>query len=185
VARAAWWNSTTRTLEESFQEARGRFTFDIPKKFNLQGSGGVEFRQFGPMGRSNLTAPIAEFAVAYEPVEGTRITVNGRHRTYVSNALLGQSFRVNAISAGLQQRLTDRLDFRVNTGYETADYFSTMRDIVAEREDEFFFVDASLDLKITKNWGAGVFYIHRDNESNLEPFGFVENQVGLRTAVTF
>ena len=172
-------------VEESFQEARGRLTYDIPKKFNLHVNGGVEFRQFGPMGTADYTAPIAEFAIAYEPVEGTRITVNGRHRTYVSNALLGQSFRVTGISGGLQQRLTERLDFRVVTGYETADYFSTMRDIVAEREDEFFFFDASLELKITKNWSAGVFYIHRDNESNLAPFGFVENQAGVRTVVTF
>jgi hypothetical protein len=71
------------------------------------------------------------------------------------------------------------------TGYEVADYFSTLREITAEREDEFFFFEASLDVKITKNWNAGVFYIRRDNESNLEPFGFVENQVGVRTSISF
>lgn len=64
-------------------------------------------------------------------------------------------------------------------------YFSTLMEVEAEREDKFFFVDASLDLKITKIWSAGVFYIHRDNDSNLQPFGFVENQIGVRTGSAF
>ena len=171
--------------EETFQEVRGRFTYDIPKKFNINGSAGVEFRQFGPLGRANFSAPIAELGVTFEPIEGTKLFANARHRTYVSNALLGQNFQVNAFSGGLEQRLSDRLSFRVVTGYETADYFSTLMEVEAEREDEFFFVDASLDLKITKIWSAGVFYIHRDNDSNLVPFGFVENQIGVRTGIAF
>ena len=171
--------------EETFQEVRGRFTYDIPKKFNINGSAGVEFRQFGPLGRANFSAPIAELNVTFEPVEGTKLFANARHRTYVSNALLGQNFRVTAFGGGLEQRLSDRLSFRIATGYEMADYFSTLREIEAEREDEYFFVDASLELKITKIWSAGVFYIHRDNDSNLEPFGFVENQIGVRTGIAF
>ena len=172
-------------VEERFQEVRGRLTFEIPKKVLVNASAGVEFRQFGPMGRANYSAPIAEFTTAYEPVEGTKLTLNGRHRSFVSNALLGQSFRVTGFSGGVEQRLTDRLGFRVFTGYETADYFSTLRDIEAEREDQFFFVDVSLEVKITRIWSAGVFYIHRDLDSNLMPFGFVENQVGVRTGVAF
>jgi len=100
---------------------RGRFTYGVPKKFDINGSAGVEFRQFGPLGRANFSAPIAELAVTFESIEGTKLFANARYRTYVSNALLGQDFRVTACGGGLEQRLSERLNFRVVTGYEMAE----------------------------------------------------------------
>ena len=172
-------------IEEQYQEARGRFTFDVPKRVKIDGSLGLEFRQFGRNGDSDYAAPIVEVTVAFEPAEGTRVTIGGRHRTQVSNSLEGQSFTITAANVGLRQRITERIDFNVNSGYEQATYFSGSADIEAMRRDEFFFIDTALDFKITDKWSAGVFYIHRENVTNLEPFGFAENQAGVRTSISF
>ncbi|MFN2475234.1 MAG: hypothetical protein ABR526_02695 [Chthoniobacterales bacterium] len=172
-------------VEERFQEARVRFTYDIPKRFNAKVNGGVEFRQFGPNGRSGYTAPIVEVNLNWEPIDGTKLTFNARHRSLVSNSLEGQSFRVTGFNTGIRQRLTDRLEFGVTGGYEEADYFSTLRNVEAMRQDEFYFIDTSLDLKITEKWTAGLYYTHRENTTNLQPFAFVENQGGIRTSITF
>ena len=172
-------------IEEQYQEMRGRFTFDMPKRVRVDGSLGVEFRQYGRNGDADYTAPIVEVNVAFEPADGTRLTLGGRHRTLVSNALEGQSFTLTGANAGLRQRITERLDFNVNGGYEQATYFSGSADVEAMRRDEYFFIDTALDLKLAEKWTAGVFYIHRENATNLEPFGFAENQVGVRTSVSF
>ena len=173
------------TIDEEFQEVRGRFTLDLPKRININGSLGVEFRQFGRGGDLSYTAPIVEVNVSVEPVEGTRLTIGGRHRTLVSNALEGQSFTITGVNVGLRQRITERLDFNINSGYEQASYFSVFSDIESDRRDEYFFVEPSLEWKITDKWNAALFYIYRENQSNTGPFGFAENQVGLRTSITF
>jgi hypothetical protein len=173
------------TIDEEFQEMRGRFSYDLPKRINVNGSLGVEFRQFGRGGSLGYTAPIVETNISVEPIEGTRLTIGGRHRTLVSNALEGQSFTITGVNVGLRQKITDRIDFNVNSGYEQASYFSVFFDVEAMRRDEFFFVEPSIEWKITDKWTAGAFYIHRENRTNLSPFGFAENQAGIRTSITF
>ena len=172
-------------IDEEYQEARGRFTFDLPKRININGSLGLEFRQFGREGSLDYTAPIIEANVSVEPVDGTRLTVGARHRTLVSNALEGQSFTLTGANVGLRQRITERVDFNINSGYEQATYFSVLPDMIATRRDEYYFVESSIDWRITDKWTLGAYYIHRENASNTEPFGFAENQVGLRTSLAF
>jgi hypothetical protein len=173
------------TIDEQFQEARGRFTFDLPKKINVNGSVGVEFRQLGRDAEEGYVAPIIEANVSVEPVDGTRITINARHRTLVSNALEGQHFTITGVNLGLRQRITERVDFDVKSGYEQASYSSVLPGVEAMRRDEFFFIEPSLEWRITDKCNAAVFYIHRENVTNLAPFGFAENQVGVRTSVSF
>ena len=172
-------------IDEDYQEVRGRMNYDLPKRIKIDGSLGVEFRQFGRGGDLSYTAPLVDVNVSVEPVEGTRLTIGGRHRTLVSNALEGQNFRITGVNVGLRQRITERLDLNVNSGYEQASYFTVFADIESGRRDEYFFVEPSLEWKITDKWNAAVFYIHRENQSNTGPFGFAENQVGLRTSLTF
>ena len=178
-------NHDNPIIEEQFQEVRSRFTFDLPKRIKIDGSLGLEFRQLAPRGDFGYTAPIVETSVSVDPVEGTRLTIGARHRTLVSNAFEAQSFTVTGANVGLRQRITARIDFNVNAGYEQASYFSVVPDVVATRRDEYFFVEPSLDWRITDKWTAGVFYIHRENQTNLLPFGFAENQAGVRTSVSF
>ena len=96
-----------------------------------------------------------------------------------------QSFTLTGANVGLRQRITDRVDFNVNSGYEQASYFSALPDVIATRRDEYLFVEPSIDWRVTDKCTVGAYYIHRENVSNTAPFGFAENQVGLRTSVTF
>jgi hypothetical protein len=170
---------------ELAQEARARFRYNLPRKFELNVDGGIEFRQFDRGSAEDFTGPVVDANAAFEPIDGTRLTLAGRHRTFVSNAIAGQRFRVTGVAAGIQQRITPRLDVKANAGYERADYFGTTPGVPAFREDRFYFVDIAANVKITDKWTASAFYIHRDNQTNMAPFGFAENQVGVRTSLLF
>jgi len=57
--------------------------------------------------------------------------------------------------------------------------------IVATREDDYYFIQPAVDVRIMRFWYAGGYYLHRQNNSSASFFGFMENQSGLRTILTF
>jgi hypothetical protein len=78
-----------------------------------------------------------------------------------------------------------RLFFGLAAGYENGDYFSTRSGIAADREDDYYFIEPSLDFNITRFWTIGVYYLYRENDSSLAPYSFYDDQFGLRTTVSF
>ena len=55
----------------------------------------------------------------------------------------------------------------------------------ANRSDNYFFVQPSIDVTLTAFWTAGVYYLYRNNDSSLESFSFYDNQFGIRTSLIF
>jgi hypothetical protein len=70
-------------------------------------------------------------------------------------------------------------------GYENADYFAADDNVNASRNDDYWFIEPSLDVLITRWLSAGVYYLHREDSSNAEFFSFDDNQVGVRATVRF
>jgi uncharacterized protein (PEP-CTERM system associated) len=124
-------------------------------------------------------------SAAYQPFDGTSITLSGSRRTYNSGVLAGQDFAGTTISAGLRQRLVQRFNFTVSAGYQNSDYFGTVAGVMANRQDNYYFIEPSLDLAITRFWTVGGYYLHRQNDSSFQSFKFDDNQVGFRTVLTF
>ena len=58
-------------------------------------------------------------------------------------------------------------------------------DVDAIREDDYYFVSPSLDVLITRWLSVGVYYLHREDCSNIDFLSFDNNQVGLRATVRF
>ena len=148
-------------------------------------SGGVEFRQFENNSRSEYISPVFEVGANYQPFDGTSVTLSGSRRTYNSGVLAGQDFAGTTITVGLQQRLLQRFRVGVSGGYQNSDYFSTVTGVMANRQDNYYFIEPSLDLPITRFWTVGGYYLHRQNDSSFHIFNFDDNQVGFRTVLTF
>ena len=127
----------------------------------------------------------SDLGATYLPFDGTTVTLNGSRRTYNSGVLAGQDFAGTTITAGLKQRLAQRFYFAVSAGYQNSDYFSTVSGVTANRKDNYYFIQPGLDFPITRFWTVGGYYLHRQNDSSLQSFKFDDNQVGLRTALTF
>ena len=161
-----------------------RLNYSANAKISLSASGGVEFRQFANSSGSNVS-PVYELAASYQPFDGTSLTLSGSRRTMNSASLAGQDFAETTINFALNQRLVQRFFFGFAAGYTNSDYFSTVSGFTANRNDNFYYLDPSIDFNVTRFWTFGAYYVHRENSTSFSSFSFTDNQVGIRTKLTF
>jgi hypothetical protein len=111
--------------------------------------------------------------------------VTANRRVLNSAVLAGQDYAVTNITAGVQQRLLQRIFLGLNGGYENSDYFSTVGTSGATRNDDYFFIQPSIAVSVTRFWTVGAYYLHRVNSSSFDAFDFHDNQFGLRSTLEF
>ena len=70
-------------------------------------------------------------------------------------------------------------------GYENDSYFSAANGIDVSRVDDYYYIQSSVDANVTRYWTVGAYYLHREDSSSLDSFRFSDNQVGVRTSLTF
>jgi hypothetical protein len=172
------------TPNQTFEQVNGRINYEVTAKLGLYASAGAEFRQFDG-NRSTYTTPVFEVGLSYYPFDGSTLTLAAGRRIYNSGFEPGQDFTNTYVVGRFQQRLFHRLYFGLGAGYENADYFAAVRNLDASRNDDYWFIEPSLDVLITRWLSAGVYYLHREDNSNVDFFSFDDNQVGVRATVRF
>jgi hypothetical protein len=171
--------------DQTFEQVNVRLSYQATGKIDFVASGGVEFRHFDGDMRDEHISPVFEIGVHYEPFDGTKISLTANRRILNSAVLAAQNYTVTNISVGLQQRLLDRFYLGVNLGYENSDYFSTISNAGSTRQDDYFFVQPSIAVRVTRFWSMGAYYLYRANSSSSDAFSFHDNQVGLRASLKF
>lgn len=172
------------TPNQTFEQVNARLNYQATAKLGLYASAGAEFRQFDG-NRSTYTTPVFEVGVTHHPFEGTTINLAAGRRIYNSGFLGAQDFADTYVVGRLQQRLFRRLYFGLGGGYENSNYFAAADNVSAPRDDNYWFIEPSLDVLITRWLSAGVYYLHREDSSNIDSFSFDDNQVGVRATVRF
>jgi hypothetical protein len=172
------------STDQTFEQINLRLSYEVTAKLNLYASGGVEFRQFDG-NRDTYDSPVFEVGVAYHPFSGSNISLSAGRRIYPSGYVTNQDFGATYVAARFQQRLFHRFYFGLGAGYEHSNYFATERDVNATRDDDYWFIEPSLDVLITRWLSAGVYYLHREDSSNDDFFSWNDNQVGVRATVRF
>jgi hypothetical protein len=172
------------TTNQSFEQVNARLNYQATAKLGVYASAGAEFRQFDG-NRGTYTSPVFEVGVVHHPFEGTTITLAAGRRIYNSGFLDNQDFADTYVVGRFQQRLFHRLYFGLGVGYENSDYFATTDNVSAPRNDDYWFIEPSLDVLITRWLSSGVYYLHREDSSNFSFFSFYDNQVGVRATVRF
>ncbi len=162
-----------------------RVGYQVTGKISLSASGGVEFRQFDGDARGGYVSPVYDLSATYQPFDGTTITLSGNGSIQNSAALAGQDYQTTNITATVQQRFLTRMHLGLTVGYEHAEYFGAANGVNATRDDNYYFIQPSLDLTVTRWWTAGGYYLHREDNSSTEVFSFYDNQFGLRSEFTF
>jgi hypothetical protein len=170
--------------DQTFEQANVRITYQATGKLNFTASGGVEFRQFDGH-RGDRITPVFEAGAIYRPFDGTSVTLTAGRRMLNSGFFEDQDFAATYVVLRIQQRLLQRIYLGLATGYENADYFATARGVSATRNDDYYFVEPSVDVLITRYLSAGVYYLHRQDCSTFDFFSFYDNQVGVRATVRF
>ena len=177
----AWGDSN---VDQTFEQANFRLNYQVTGKFGLSASGGVEIRQFDG-NRGDYVTPVFEVGAVYNPFDGTTITLAAGRRILPSGFFENQDFGTTYIVGRVQQRLFRRLHLGLAVGYENSDYFATTRDVNATRQDDYFFIEPSLDVLINRWLSVGVYYLHREDSSNIDFLSFDDNQVGIRATARF
>src|SRR5437762_11148441 len=172
------------TTNQTFEQVNLRLNYDVTAKFNLYASGGVEFRQFEG-NRDTYITPVFEVGLIHHPFDGTTFTLAAGRRIYNSGFLDNQDFATTYIVGRFQQRLFSRVYFGFGGGYENSDYFATSRNVNSPRDDDYWFVEPSVDVLITRWLSTGVYYLHRQDVSSVDFFSFYDNQVGVRATLRF
>jgi hypothetical protein len=172
------------TPNQTFEQVNARLNYEVTAKLGLYASAGAEFRQFDG-NRSTYTTPVFEVGLTYYPFDGSTFTLAAGRRIYNSGFEPGQDFANTYVVGRFQQRLFHRLYLGLGAGYENADYFAADDNINANRNDDYWFIEPSLDVLITRWLSAGVYYLHREDNSNIDFDSFDDNQVGWRVTVRF
>jgi Putative beta-barrel porin 2 len=172
------------TPNQGFEQVNARLNYQATAKLGVYVSAGAEFRQFDG-NRGTYTTPVFEAGVVHHPFEGTTITLAAGRRIYNSGFLPNQDFTDTYVVGRLQQRLFQRLYLGLGVGYENSDYFAAANNVSAPRNDNYWFIEPSVDVLIMRWLSAGVYYLHRDDTSNISSFSFYDNQVGVRATVRF
>ena len=170
---------------QTFEQMNMRVGYQVTGKISLSASGGVEFRQFDGDARGGYVSPVYDLSATYQPFDGTTITLSGNGRIQNSAALAGQDYQTTNITATVQQRFLTRMHLGLTVGYEHAEYFGAANGVNATRDDNYYFIQPSLDLTVTRWWTAGGYYLHREDNSSTEVFSFYDNQFGVRSEFTF
>src|SRR5213080_315278 len=172
------------TTDQTFEQVNLRLNYQVTAKFNLYASGGVEFRQFEG-NRDTYITPVFEVGLIHHPFDGTTFTLAAGRRIYNSGFLDNQDFATTYIVGRFQQRLFSRVYFGFGGGYENSDYFATSRNVNSPRDDDYWFIEPSVDVLITRWLSTGVYYLHRQDVSSVDFFSFYDNQVGVRATLRF
>jgi hypothetical protein len=171
--------------DQTYEQANVRLNYSATAKISLSASGGLEFRQFGNNSRGTYFSPVYTLSASYQPFDGTSITLNGSRHTANSASLAGQDYASTDINFSLTQRFMQRASLGFAIGYENSAYFSTVDGIAALRNDDYYYVEPSVDVKITRFWSIGAYFLHRQDTSSFDFFSFYDNQVGARSTLTF
>ena len=169
---------------QTFEQANLRSSYAVTAKLNASGLVGLEFRQFDTGSHDSVT-PVFDLSATYKPFDGTSINVDASRATQTSAVLLGQDYTSTQVQVTAKQRLLQRFALSFTAGYQNLGYIDALTHTVASRQDNYYFIQPTIDARITKFWFAGAFLVYRQNTSTFSNFGFNDMQVGIRTALRF
>ena len=170
------------TPDQPFEQVNVRLNYAATAKLNVYASAGAEFRQFND-DRGDYTTPVFEVGLVHNPFDGTTMTLAAGRRIYNSGFLSGQDFANTYVVGRFQQRLFRRVYLGLGGGYENSDYFAAVAGLSTPRNDDYWFIEPSVDVLITRWLSAGVYYLHRQDTSSIDFFSFYDNQMGVRATL--
>jgi hypothetical protein len=172
------------TPDQTFEQINLRVSYELTGKLLSHAAMGIEIRQLGT-GQSDYVSPVFDFGVDYTPFDGTIVSLAGSRKITNSASLAGQDFSSTELIVSVRQRLLQRFYPSLTGGYQNQSYFGAIGFISSNREDNYYFIQPAIDVRITRFWYAGGYYLLRKNDSSASIFGFEETQAGIRATLTF
>jgi hypothetical protein len=173
------------TPDQTFEQANLRLTYEAGGKLSFTGLAGVEVRQFKNTSAGQYISPVFTLQATYRPFDGTEVTFDALHQTEPSAVSVGQDFSTSTLSIEVHQRLLSRIRLGLSVGYETAQYFSAVTGVNTTRQDNYYFVEPTVDIAVTRYWALGGFYLRQQNATSDGSYSFYDSQIGFRSIFKF
>jgi Putative beta-barrel porin 2 len=170
--------------DQTFEQVNVRASYIVTDKISFSGSAGVEFRQFDS-GRGTHSSPIFQLDLNYTPADGSALIFSGSRRITNSASVANQDFAATELVASGSQRFFQRFFLRLTGGYQNLTYFGSASASGASRDDNYYFLQPGIDVKITRFLYVGAYYLLRRDDSSVSGLSFDENQAGARATFTF
>jgi hypothetical protein len=172
--------------DQTFEQANLKFTYQVTGKILLNATVGVQFLQFQGA-RSAYVTPVFTVSGVYQPFDGTTVTLTAGRHVQPSASTEGQNFTTTGVTLAIRQRFIQRLYLTLTGGFENSAYFAIVPQAVANRNQDYLTGSIGLDYMVREGWTVGAFYLNRQAFGNAAsaPFNFVDNQVGIRSTVSF
>jgi hypothetical protein len=172
--------------DQTFQQVNLKATYQATGKITLNATAGVEFLQFSGA-RAGYVTPVFALSGVYQPFDGTTFTVTAARRIQPSASLVGQDFTTTGVTAAVRQRFIQRLYLTVSGAFENSAYFANVPQVSATRNQNYISASVGLDYLVREGWSVGAFYLNRQTFGNSAsaPFDFTDQQVGIRSTISF
>jgi len=168
----------------SYEQLKGRITWQVSDKVSVSASGGLDDRQFVDSTQPDLLNPIFTVSAFYRPFEATTLSLDAS-RTVSPSYFEGLVTETTAVGGGLHQRFFKKLNLDFSTGYGVTSYELTSPGPNPLREDHFTYVNVRLSVPFLKRGTAGVFYQASKNTSTVSTYQISSTQVGFDLAYHF
>jgi hypothetical protein len=168
---------------QTYQQLLVRGVYRLTGKIELNSFLGVECREYDA-GSGNTVDPVFSLSVIYQARPTTTITLEA-HRRDEPSPTGDYNYQTLGFSAGVRQLLLGRLSAVLVGGYDNVGYNLLTSGVSNNRSDNYFLVQATLDYELNAHWMTTLFYVHRQDDSNIPTYTYANNMVGARVSWRF
>lgn len=152
-----------------------RWSYLPTSKLTFYGNAGVEFRSFDGA-RPTHRDGVVDLGGSYDASASTSFTVSAQRQTMASALYADEDLVESLVQASVSQRLFQELYGTLAAGYAHDGYYaSALAPGFVPRADDYDFVRIGAAHDLTRHGTIQVSYEHRNNDSTVAAFGFVEN----------
>jgi hypothetical protein len=171
--------------DQTYQIINARAKYDLTGKVAIKATGGVQLTQYQSGGEPMRASPVFSIGGEYLPFPNTTVSLVGYRNMQVSPSFDNQNYWATGVELGVTQIVAQKFQVGVAGGYENDTYVPNTANTVANRVDNFFFIEPQVSYNFLKYLTATLFYQHRFNDSTLQVDTWYDNQVGLELSAAF
>jgi hypothetical protein len=174
------------TPNQTLVHANGHLNYTPGRQFSLDVLAGVEFRDFENISRGTYSTPVFTISGTWLPCDSIRIILGATRQIYNSAARTAQDYVDTNLNGTIRERVCKQLYLILLGGYEHVEYFNTMDSVTLPTlRDDYFYVQPSVDLLLTRYWSIGGYYLRRENSGSVSIVEFSSNEYGVRSSIKF
>ncbi len=179
--------ATTHGPNAVYEQILGRLRWAATEKVSFNGNAGLELRQIQEVGVGDKAFAIFGAGVNWQATEQTSSGVNAQRGVSPGNTSQNQFSVDTTVSGNVKHSFTSRIDAGLDAGYTLSDFSRIIVTAATPREDQYWYIKPSVNVKLFERASAAAYYQYRRNDSDLAANGndFTNHQLGLSLTYSF